>query len=65
MTDLSTLIPRIEQAGVDEQRELLEALRKIKMGRYDGLEVHHYSARECREIARAAICRAHVKEGEE
>jgi hypothetical protein len=34
------------------------ALDKIVRGRYDGLEVTHYSAVECRNIARAALGRA-------
>jgi hypothetical protein len=33
------------------------ALDKIVRGRYDGLEVTHYSAVECRNIARAALGR--------
>lgn len=40
MTDLSTLIPRIEQAGVDEQRELLEAVwEALKMPSPDRFNV--------------------------
>lgn len=32
-----------------------DALKRIARGKYDGREVTHYSARECREIARAAL----------
>jgi hypothetical protein len=38
-----------------EIERLRAALAKITAGRYDGLEVTHYSAHECRNIARAAL----------
>lgn len=38
-----------------ENARLREALHRIAMGTYDGLEVEHYSADQCRRIARAAL----------
>ena len=35
--------------------ELEKALRDIAHGRYDGMEVEHYTAHECQEIARALL----------
>ena len=34
---------------------LAEALRQIASGKYDGLEVTHYTAKECRDLARRAL----------
>ena len=37
-------------------KRLVEALRTIERGTYDGLEVTRLNAIECRVIARAALC---------
>lgn len=44
-------------AAEERVRELEKALDTIARGRYDGLEITHYSADECRNIARAALRR--------
>jgi hypothetical protein len=49
-----TCDPAIDEAA-DEIARLRAALAKITAGRYDGLEVTHYSAHDCRNIARAAL----------
>lgn len=41
-----------------EITRLTEALRKIAAGQFDGIEVTHWSARECRDIARQALAGA-------
>ena len=38
-----------------EVERLREALRRIDTGKYDGLEVHRVSVRQCHAIARAAL----------
>jgi hypothetical protein len=44
-------------AAEERVKELEKTLDTIVRGRYDGLEVTHYSANECRNIARAALRR--------
>lgn len=39
----------------DELARLRAALELIARGKYDGLEVEHHTAIECRVIARAAL----------
>lgn len=44
--------------AADEIERLRGALGKIAHGKYDGLEVDHYSAKAARDIARAALVEA-------
>lgn len=45
-----------EKAALREQVEKArEALKRIARGTYDGLDVHHFRAKECRDIARRAL----------
>jgi hypothetical protein len=46
---------KLDVEAADEIVRLRAALAKITAGRYDGLEVTHYSAHDCRNIARAAL----------
>ena len=46
------------RASDAEITRLTEALRKIAAGQFDGIEVTHWSARECRDIARQALAGA-------
>lgn len=41
--------------AVSRITSLQQALERIARGKYDGLEVHHYPANICRDIARAAL----------
>jgi hypothetical protein len=57
-TDRATAAEADAAAARKRVRELEAALDTITRGRYDGLEVTHYAAIECRNIARAALGRA-------